>query len=158
MRTPSAVSSRGATLIELVIALVVFAILVGLATPAMGGTIRRVRMDRALSAVRGDLQYARMLAVRAGRQTEIHFTPTTRGACLSEYRILVLTDPPRVAKRVDLTREVPGICLAQNGTSPLSFNSRGLPRGVAARSFIVTAGAMVDTLRFSQAGRTYWRY
>lgn len=57
---------QGFTLIQLVIAMAIAAILVAVAMPAFQATIARSRMNAALARVANDVRYAQSLAVREG--------------------------------------------------------------------------------------------
>ncbi len=157
MHTPafSTSSVRGTTLIELLTALLLLGILTSLASPLLSRYINRHRMSSVLTTVRGDLTYARMLAVRSGQRVEVRFTTDISGSCISRYDIVVMTAPERLAKRVDLSTEVRGVCLTDNGNNPLVLNSRGLPRGAMARTFTATASGMSSRMTLAQAGRLY---
>lgn len=54
--------SNGFSLVELMVVLVVFGIVVGLAVPTIGGFMRSARLKGAANTVEADLHYARSLA------------------------------------------------------------------------------------------------
>ena len=60
-------ASRGFTLVELLIALVVLGILISIGMPAFGNMIDQQRMDSGLSALTGSLNMAKQEAVRRNR-------------------------------------------------------------------------------------------
>ena len=59
-------SPRGFTLVEMLVAVAITAILVGLATPSFRESIARSRLEGAVSTFAADLQLTRAEAVRAG--------------------------------------------------------------------------------------------
>jgi type IV fimbrial biogenesis protein FimT len=81
--------SRGLTIVELLVAVAITAILVGLATPSFRESIARSRLDGAVSTFAVDLQYTRAEAIRAGVKradmaaTAASIVPTTNG-----YRVV----------------------------------------------------------------------
>ena len=112
--------SRGFTLMELMITIVILGILVAIAAPRMNAYLRRTNVDAVLNNLVGDIQYTRMLAVRSGRSSRL-----TIGTTGTAYTITT-TQPDestREAKRVNLAWDAPGFTLTP---TTLTFNSRGL--------------------------------
>ena len=72
-RTPSGRRSRGFTLIEVIIVLVVVAILVALGTPAVARATGQARVRNAARVVAGDLEHAFSLAARQRRPVRVAF-------------------------------------------------------------------------------------
>lgn len=135
---------RGFTLIELMITLVVFGILVGLAAPAMSGWINRNRLTGAVNQLTGDISYARMLAVRSGQRVTLQLGATT-------YTI-TRADRTEPSKRVDLAREHPGLALGWE-TDALTFDSRGLLLNGATNQITVSRNGTSSVLSVSLTGR-----
>jgi len=76
-------SSRGVTLVELVIALAVLAILVTVAVPSWRGLMRRHQVSAAAEMLRSDLAYARHEAVQ--RASFVSICPSSTGdACAAQ--------------------------------------------------------------------------
>jgi prepilin-type N-terminal cleavage/methylation domain-containing protein len=144
--------ARGYTLVELVIVLVLLGIFASLAAPSLAGYLRRVRMQLVLDTLTRDLFYARMVATRAGRRVELRFLHAPE-PCVAGYRIVVMEDPEREAKRVDLELHAPGVCLRKNGPAVLSFSSRGRPSWN--HSFWIRHGPLGDSLTLNQLGRVH---
>lgn len=61
-------SGRGFTLLELMLALAIGAILLGIATPAMRDTLRRLQLNTAASDLFGAIDLARSQAIARGRR------------------------------------------------------------------------------------------
>lgn len=153
--TPLASGRSGVTLIELLFVLVVLGILLALAAPSLHAHVGRARMNAALNALRGDINYARAVAIRAGDRVEVRFEPNEKHACVTRYSVIVLAASERVVKNVDLGGEAAGVCLSHNQEpgNRLVFNSRGVPRGVVGRTFRVQRGEMTDSMKLSSVGR-----
>lgn len=75
----SRVEQAGVTLVGLLVALGVLAILAGLAMPAWQGQVARHRLIAGLTAVRGALVQARHEAIFLNRRLIFVFRPETRG-------------------------------------------------------------------------------
>lgn len=69
--------AQGLTLIELMIAVAVLAILVSLAAPSFGGQIDRQRLRGAAEGLALDLAEARFEAARRGQSLHVSFAPGT---------------------------------------------------------------------------------
>lgn len=154
---------RGFTLVELLIVLVLMAIALSVVAPAFGAIADRARTRGALNQLTGDLFYARMLAVRAGRQAVLRFEPDPacaprRGgkAVSRRYRIVVREVPERLVKVVELG-DAPGLCLEVGRSDSIAFNGRGL-LAVQNRKVWAWRGAVGDSLSLSAVGRTYRWY
>lgn len=126
-------------------------ILASLAAPSMSGYVARTRVDSLTGRLAGDLHYTRMLAVRSGQRMELAFVRGADG-CITRYQIRAEADPARVAKTVDVARDLPRGCLQANGTgSRVVFDSRGLLR--TGRTFTASAGAVQGCVTLSSIGR-----
>jgi prepilin-type N-terminal cleavage/methylation domain-containing protein len=146
----------GYSLIELMAVLALLALVAGLARPAFGGYLDRIRMGIVLDRLTRDLSYARVIATRAGQRVELRFRPADSAACVAAYEVVLLTEPERLVREVDLATEAPTLCLRKNGPAVLGISSRGRPSWNA--SFWIRSGAAVDSLTLNQLGRVYrWK-
>ncbi len=71
MQTPSFFPSRGFTLVELMLAIVVAAILLTVAVPSFTSVIRNNRMAAAVNALSGAIQLTRMEAIRRNARVSL---------------------------------------------------------------------------------------
>ncbi len=62
---------KGFTMIELMVTLAIAAILLGIGVPSFVGVVERNRVATEINALLGDLQYARGLAIKEGRQAVV---------------------------------------------------------------------------------------
>jgi prepilin-type N-terminal cleavage/methylation domain-containing protein len=142
----------GYSLIELIFVLVIVCIAIGIASPAMGGAIRRVRMQVVLDNLTRDVFYARMLAIRSGSRVEMRFSQETP-PCVDGYSVFVLGPPEREAKRVRIADLGGRLCLRKNGSAVVAFSSRGRPNWNL--SFWIRHEQMLDSLTLNQLGRIH---
>lgn len=131
---------RGLTLVELMIAIVVAAILATLAVPSFVELMQRQRLQSAASGLMADLQYARTEAQRRrSAVTLVHV------AGQSDY---VLTDGPAILKKVPLP---PGVSME---STSIAFEPL---RGLAATGGITlsSTGAPSLKVQLAETGRTH---
>lgn len=156
LRRRSKLNGRaGFTLVELITAIGILGILVGIAAPSFDGILFRLRSRAILDRVAGDLYHARMLAVRDGRRTAIRFyrRPDRRECHASQYTIVVRGPPERIVKRVELETPGDALCLQFGRADSVVFNSRGLPASINNRKMYVRRGDDADSLTLSMLGR-----
>jgi prepilin-type N-terminal cleavage/methylation domain-containing protein len=140
--------AAGFTLIELITTLVVLGILIALAAPKMSGWINHTRVESTMNGLMGDINYARMLAVRSGHAVTV---------TIKTLEYPVATNKGR-AKRVNLATEHPGVALAPNNMT-LQFNSRGLLNGAnAVPEITATKAGQSASLQVLPTGRAYREY
>jgi prepilin-type N-terminal cleavage/methylation domain-containing protein len=110
-------NTHGFTVVELCIAIMLVGILAAVATPELTGFLRHYRLNGAARLVWGDVQQARLMAVKESRPIRIDFTPTAY--------TLVRVDTAQVAFSRNLAGSYPGITLSVN-TDTVLFGSAGL--------------------------------
>jgi type II secretion system protein H len=64
-------SNDGFSLVELMLVIILIGIVTAIAVPSFGGFVDRNRTNQAINRFTTDVAYARMLAVRTGRDTRI---------------------------------------------------------------------------------------
>lgn len=106
--------SPGFTLMELILALSVMAILLVIAWPVIGQFSSGYRLRAAAREVATDLQFTRLLAVKENKDFQVSFAG-------SSYQVTRVSDG-FVAKNRDFNSDFPGITLT---SSSVTFNSRG---------------------------------
>ncbi len=140
---------RGFSLIELVVAIVVVALLAALAVPRFRTQIDRIRVHAALDHVVAELYRTRMIAVESGGPADLILQADGNG-CVRGFRVVA------VQAGVDRYREapvtLPGLCMRHSGDSIIRFNSRGMLRPPT-RSIRVGYGSVEDSVLLSIAGR-----
>jgi Tfp pilus assembly protein FimT len=110
-------NTEGFTVVELCIALMIAGILGAVAAPNLTTFVRHYRLHGAARLVWGDVQRARLMAVKENRAIRIDFTGTSY--------TLVRVDTAQVAFSRDLAGSYPGITVSVN-TDTVSFGSAGL--------------------------------
>ncbi|HEX6367988.1 MAG TPA: GspH/FimT family pseudopilin [Longimicrobium sp.] len=134
----------GFSLVEVVVALVMFGILMAIMAPRFEGALAHIRARGALNRVAGHLMYTRHLAVRTGGRARLQVEPSADcpsprvGAAGHRYRIIVAQDS--VAALVDLRLDGAPVCLTTNQSAEVVFNSRGLVVGFNNRTMSVRQG------------------
>jgi prepilin-type N-terminal cleavage/methylation domain-containing protein len=109
--------THGFTVVELCIGLVIAGILAAVAAPNLTTFVRHYRLNGAARLVWGDVQQARLMAVKENRPIRIEFTPTAY--------TLIRVDTAQVAFSRDLAGSYPGVTLSVN-TDTVTFGSAGL--------------------------------
>lgn len=155
---PSA--TAGFSLLELLVVLVISGILLSLAAPRLERFITRLELDTAANTVIADLYYARMLAVREGRDVAVRFQRMSRSPrCYSPaYEVVIVGAPERVAKRQDLGGGIARACLDVGAVAQVRFGPRGLPNGAMNRTVRIARGGQEARFRLSLLGRVYRDY
>lgn len=157
--------ASGFSLVELLVVLVLFSVLAGMAWPRMDAWLSRERVSGALNQFAADVHYTRMLAVRSGRTAVIRFQstpecpdppgpPTVAGA----YLLVVKGETERPARRTALAEGGRTLCLESNGADSIAFNSRGLLHGVMNRTVRIRHRDARDSVTVSVVGRVYRRF
>jgi prepilin-type N-terminal cleavage/methylation domain-containing protein len=143
-------SRAGFTLVELVIALVVFGVLATIASPRLNAFYDRNQVDSALNGLTGDVAYARMLAVRSAQRVTLSITA-------SDYTVVINdVNGDRTAKQVPVANDFRGLTLSP---ATITLNSRGLIEG-AGGPLVLTAsrGKQSGSVTILPTGRAYREY
>jgi prepilin-type N-terminal cleavage/methylation domain-containing protein len=135
---------RGFSMAELLIVLVIMGISLAIVAPKLSGVVRVSAIDGALNQVSGDLQFARLLAIRNG--WPVRLATTAAGT------YTIVEDPAganRTLKAVALRNDYPGVSLT---ATTITFDSRGM---VTSGDAAVTASRQgrSGTLRVTGVGR-----
>jgi type IV fimbrial biogenesis protein FimT len=152
-RSPRVVSDEtGYSLIEVIVALVILAIVASTAVPSFAASLSLGRGRSAAAQLTSDIAFTRTLAIRSGRGATLAFTGT------SGYAILEGSGAGAVARKfVDLSVDHPGLQIVRvtAGTNVV-FDSRGMATAgsgkLAVRPAGVAAGQPADTIRISPVG------
>lgn len=144
--------TRGYSVLELMVVVLLIGILASLATPAMNTWVNRTRTTGALNRINSDVAYARVYAVREARSVWVQIGDDGR------YSVDTLnaSGVPAPLRSVDLRVDHPELSTQGTTATQLRFNARGLAQGMTgAQYFKVAAGGARDSLFVSPAGRTY---
>jgi prepilin-type N-terminal cleavage/methylation domain-containing protein len=134
----------GFTLMELLVALVVFGILMAIAGPRFEAMLAYTRSRGALNRVAVDLAYTRQMAARTGRRARLQVEPSAdcpaprTGTAGYRYRIFAGADS--LVYLVDLRLDGSPVCLTTNQSAEVVFDSRGLVVGFNNRTMSVRQG------------------
>lgn len=143
-------SRGGHSLVELLAALTLVAIIASLAAPALAGEVERIRVRAALDGLTADIYRARVIAALRGTRLNLAFLPD-RG-CAAAYVVRRRDDGATLDSVPLAQRGSP--CLTSNVRGAMSIDSRGMlvgsPRTIRAR-----LGSHADSITVSIAGRVY---
>jgi len=131
--------SPGFTLMELILALSVMAILLAIAWPAIGQFSSGYRLRAAAREVATDLQFARLLAVKENRDFQVSIAGAS-------YEVTRVSDG-FVAKVRDFSADYPDVFLSG---ATVTFNSRG---NAGSRSLTVSNMATSKNITVGSTGR-----
>jgi prepilin-type N-terminal cleavage/methylation domain-containing protein len=159
------VGDRGATLIELLVAVGLVGVLAALAAPTFTGIIARAETRGALDRFAADAAYARMLAVRNGARVDLQLlnsgvcpAPRPGRFAADGYRITVRRSPPMVVRQVRLRGSGKGVCLVTSNDGAIVYGGRGLPLPFENRTVWARKGSVSDSLTISVLGRVLRRW
>src|SRR6267378_1990714 len=84
-------NTRGFTLVELLIALMIMGIMAAIAVPRFSGLIKNYRLTNAARIVWLDLHRAKMMAIKQGRTMRVDFTATSYNIVRVDTAAVVLS-------------------------------------------------------------------
>ena len=153
MTTRATARQRGLTLLELVIAMVIAALLLSLAVPSLAGWLARHRVRAAAQHLAADMGEARHEAVRLGRS--LHMVYRTGSDWCYAIALDAQADCRQpgglVLKAVD-AKQHPGVSLLEG--APQAFDGRsGLRQGMAGAARWVSARGDQLAVQVSALGR-----
>jgi prepilin-type N-terminal cleavage/methylation domain-containing protein len=143
-------SVAGFSLIELMVTLVIFGIMAGIAAPSMGAYVERQKTRRALDTIATDLAHARVLAIRQGSRVAVSRHGT------DHYSVGLVGSAAATRKQVRLGQSFGGVVLTMPSDS-IVFDSRGLVR-MGQGAISVSINGKTDELDLSITGRVYRAY
>jgi prepilin-type N-terminal cleavage/methylation domain-containing protein len=141
----------GYSMIELLTVLTIVGLLSSMAGPRVGTYLDKVRTQRALDRLVGDLAFARIHAVQQGRRTAVRFLEN------GSYSVDTLSAAGTwgAVRTVRLRDDFRGVAFAES-PAPLEFSSRGLLQNQTGERFVkITRNALRDSIYVSPAGRVY---
>lgn len=161
-------TSRGFTLIELIVTMMVAAIIVAFAVPSFQNMLMNSRLTSQTDALANALNYARSTALNQNVATEIcpvgAINSTTCGSAWSAGWMVVLNpvgNPPTPATALlQSIQSPPGAAVVSSSTTSITFDSRGLATTPAqfvicdSRGSSFARSVQVQATGFVQAGAT----
>ena len=141
-------------MIEMLTVLVVISVIASIAAPSMSSYVGRAKSRRALDRVANDIAFARVAAIREGRQATVNF-----GAAGSTTYTVELQGRASPIRTVALGRDYPGVEVTPpTVTRTLVFDSRGLLLSTNPGAIVVRSAGQVDSALITTAGRVYRDY
>lgn len=145
MRRPP-MSRAATTLPELAVALVLAAIILGIAVPRVRHVIERAAVRGAVADIVATLSTARQVAVSNGGGVAVSIDTSTATIRVLNRGDTVVTRP---------LQHLFGVTLRTTRDS-LAFDARGLGSGAANLTFVIVRGITADTVVVSRLGRVRW--
>ncbi|MBU1208120.1 MAG: prepilin-type N-terminal cleavage/methylation domain-containing protein [Proteobacteria bacterium] len=128
---------KGFTLVELLIAIAIAAILAAIAIPHTGTIVNTYRLNGAARVVWSDLQNAKMTAVKENKSVKVNFSTPSYNFVRVETSEVIFTR--------NLANDYPNVTISSSGGST-TFNSRGM-----ADSTTITVGLSSKQKKFTIA-------
>jgi prepilin-type N-terminal cleavage/methylation domain-containing protein len=120
MRVSMIANERGFTLVELLIGAMIISIMGAFATPQFGTTLRAYRLNGATRVIWGDLQKARLMAIKENRAIRVDFAGST-------YEIVRVATAEVISRR-NLAADYPGITFSITNNT-ITFGNTGTAGG-----------------------------
>jgi Tfp pilus assembly protein FimT len=144
---------------ELLVVVTLIGIMAAMATPSIAGRLAAQRVRSIMHRLTSDIHLARMHAIRTGAHVEVRFEWDRPYRCVLRYTVREVGGEAAIVRSREVASILVGGCLTMNNARrSLVFDSRGLPHGVMARTIVLSAGAIADTIVVSQLGRILLEY
>ena len=144
--------SRGFSLAQMLITLVIIGIALAMATPKMSGILSRSAIEGALNQVATDITLARLRAVRAGSWASLNISSDGKS-----YTVTVdSAGTARTWKTTRLSTDYPGVVLTPT-SGAVKFDSRGVLAS-STTTIVATRQGKTDSLMVTGVGRIYRGY
>jgi prepilin-type N-terminal cleavage/methylation domain-containing protein len=148
---------RGFSLLEVLTTLVVAGIALSIAVPRLDGVLRRERVRAAMNHLAGDLELARMSAIRSGQGAVLRLVADPRCPRRGGAGYAVAVRGSAEVLHASPAQEGAPVCYEVNADS-IAFDSRGLLAPFNNRTVRAVRGDARDSLTVSVVGRIYRRF
>ena len=139
---------RGFTIVELLVVLAMGGILVGAAVPSLLAYVQSKNLDGAARVIWGDLQSARMEAIKTNQSVTVQFASTT----LYSFSFVDGVGVTHTFWR-NLGQDYPGVTVALDAGNTLTFRSTGSGQPGVTRTVTVTGPSGALSFQVSWTGR-----
>jgi prepilin-type N-terminal cleavage/methylation domain-containing protein len=134
---------RGATLIELIIAVTIVSLLSAIALLRAGAFIDSIEVRGAVTEIQSMFSLARHVAIARGAQSVLEIDPAAGSVSIRSGADAI---------RVRPVGQAHGVLLSTNRTS-MTYSPTGVGYGAANFSLVVSRGRIADTIVISRLGR-----
>lgn len=138
----------GYTLIELLIVMVLLTIVLGTGYQALRSFGESSIVDRAATAISGDVRLTRAYAIQRRSDVSLVVDPASRSYAIRDGADTLAT------RRFSAASELPLTVLSVTPTGPVTFNGRGLLQGTSSVAFDLARHDTSTRLFVSALGRT----
>lgn len=139
-------NQKGYSLIEILIAFALVAILATIAVPQTNGWIEHYRLTGAARLVWGDLQSAKMTAIKSNQSVTVTLNSTTKTSySFSQGGNTIFTR--------DLTQDYPRITVVKSEGDPIIFTSTGMTQYPADATITVQGPRETKSITTKWTGR-----
>jgi len=136
---------RGFSIVEVLAAIALAGVLLGLSLPSFSGFLNSYRVEAAARVVWSDIQCAKMSAIKANQSVSVALT----GPSAYSYSYTDGLSVNRTFSR-DLSGNYPGVTVSFNGPTTLTFNSMGMKQPpTPGTSTTVTVSGSAKSMSFS---------
>jgi len=137
--------TRGATLPELVVALSIVGLVLGIATPRLSEPLDTLVVEHAAGEIAGAHARARVAAVVESRVTLLHISP--------DSLVMESVEPAGPVRRWSMPGPGPLGVVMTGGARTLTFSPAGITMGFSNASWTLTKGAATRRVVISRLGR-----
>jgi len=143
------VNKKGFTVVEMMVAMGIFAIMTAIAVPSYLSTQPGLRLNGAAREVLGKLMWARAKAVELNTTYTVTFPTSSTFQIFNDANGNGSADAGEWNQTIDIQTDYPGITFSKSGSDPI-FNGRGTASG--STTITVSNGGSTRTVTVSATG------